>query len=417
VTQKQIAVVGGGVAGVCTAYFLARAGHEVVVIERHHNVAQEASFCTAGITGPGYATPWAAPGMPLRILRGLFGAEAPVLVRPTLDRATWRWIRRWLSECTLERYRINRTRMQRLAAYSQSILQQLGEYHQLAFEQTRGVLQLFRTDRELKASEAAIALLAENGIAHRLLDPDAARAIEPGLAGETAFAAALHLQQDEAGNCPLFARRLRHVAAAEGVSFHFTSTVQAIEPVAGGVLLHIDGGKFPADAVVIAAGNDSARLLHPLGIRLPLHSVNGYSATVAIRDFDQAPQAALLDETYKAAITRIGSRLRIAGLAEIGAPGTEVHERAMRTLIKVGSDWFPRAANYAKANFWCGPRPMLPDGPPLLGTTPLRSVFINIGHGAAGWTAAAGAGKLVADIVSGETPDIDMDGLTLARYG
>jgi len=410
-------VVGGGAAGVCTAYFLARAGHEVVVIERHHNVGQEASFCTAGITGAGYATPWAQPGMPRKILSHLLRAETPVIVHPTLDRATWRWIRRWLNECEPERYRVNRSRMQRLASYSQDLMRELRDMHQLDYEQTNGVLQLFRSESEFKAAQPAIALLEENGIAHRLLDPDQARAIEPGLAADTPLAAAVYLPQDEAGNCPLFARRLRHVAGAAGVHFHFTSNVQAIEVVAGGVILDVDGSRFPADAVVVAAGNDSARLLQPLGIRLPLHPVNGYSATVPIRDFDRAPQAAVFDETYQVAITRIGNRLRLAGMAEIGSTASELQQRALRTLTKVGNDWFPHAANYIKANFWCGPRPMLPDGPPLLGATPARNVYLNIGHGAAGWTAAAGAGKLLADIISGHAPDIDLDGLTLSRYG
>ena len=355
--------------------------------------------------------------MPRKILSHLLRAETPVILRPTLNRATLRWIRRWLSECDLERYRINRTRMQRLAVYSQQVLQGLRDYHQLDYQQTQGVLQLFRSERERRMAEPALTLLAENGIAHRLVEPDEARRIEPGLAPDAALAGALYLPQDEAGNCPLFAKQLRRVASSMGVHFSFASMVQAIEPVAGGMMLHIDDNKFPADAVVVAAGMDSARLLKPLGIAIPLHPVIGYSATAAIRDFDRAPQSAVLDDAYKVAVTRMGSRIRVAGMAEIGASSSEMHERATRTLIKVGSDWFPHAANYMKANLWWGVRPMLPDGPPLLGATPVRNLYLNIGHGSAGWAAAAGAGLLLADIVSGHTPEIDMDGLTLARYG
>lgn len=416
-TQKQVAVIGGGVVGVCTAYFLAHAGHDVVVIERHENVAQEASFANACIVAPGYATPWAAPGMPRKILSHLFKSEAPVILKPTLDRALWRWARAWLSECELERYRINRTRMQRIAFYSRDILHQLREYHQLDYEQTQGVLQLFRSEKDLKMAAPAIALLAENDIPHQVLDADAARAIEPALATNTPLAGAVHLPQDEAGNCPLFAKRLRHIAASIGVQFHFTSTVHSIEPESRGVALRIDDGRFPADAVVVAAGIDSARLLKPLGIDVPLYPVKGYSATAAIKNFERAPQAALLDEAYKVAITRLGSRIRIAGTAELGSRGNELRERALRTLAKVGGDWFPDAANYAKANFWCNTRPMLPDGPPLLGATPVRNVYINIGHGSTGWAMAAGSGKVLADIVSGYAPEIDMDGLTMSRYG
>lgn len=416
-TQKQIAVIGGGVVGVCTAYFLAEAGHDVVVLERHQNVAQEASFANAGIVAPGYATPWAAPGMPGKILSHLFRSETPVILNPTLDSALWRWVRRWLSECELERYRINKTRMQRLAFYSRDILRQMREYYQLDYEQTQGVLQLFRTEKDLKLAAPAIALLAENEVPHQLLDADGARATEPALAPGTPLAGAIYLPQDEAGNCPLFVKRLKHIAGSIGVRFQFASTVHAIDPESRGVALHVDDARFPADAVVVAAGVDSVRLLKPLGIHVPMYPVKGYSATAAIKNFECAPQAALLDETYKVAITRMGSRVRVAGTAELGSRTTELQQRALRTLIKVGNDWFPDAANYVTANFWCGARPMLPDGPPLLGATPVQNVYLNIGHGSNGWAMAAGSGKVLADIVSGYAPDIDMDGLTLARYG
>jgi D-amino-acid dehydrogenase len=417
VTQKQIAVIGGGVVGVCTAYFLAEAGHDVVVLERHQNVAQEASFANAGIVAPGYAAPWAAPGMPGKILSHLFRSEAPVMLRPTLDRALWQWMRRWLRECDLERYRINKERMQRIAFYSSDILRQMRDYYQLDYEQTQGVLQLFRTGKDLKMAAPAIALLAESEVPHQLLDAEGARAIEPALAPDTPLAGGLYLPQDESGNCPLFAKRLKQIASSIGVQFHFASTVHSIEPETRGVALCVDDRKFSADAVVVAAGIDSVQLLKPLGIHVPLYPVRGYSATASIKNFDQAPHAALLDETYKVAITRMNKRIRIAGTAEIGSRKPELHKRAVSTLIKVGSDWFPDAANYMSASFWCGVRPMLPDGPPLLGATPIRNVYLNIGHGSNGWAMAAGSGKVVADIVSGYSPEIDMDGLTMTRYG
>jgi len=417
VTQKQIAVVGGGVVGVCTAYFLAQAGHEVSVIERHQNVAQEASFAHAGIVSPGYSTPWTVPGMPRKILSHLFKSEAAVSVKPTFDRAMWRWVRRWLSEYELERYRINSERMQRMAYYSRDILRQLSEYYQLDYEQTRGVLQLLRTEKDRKLAEPALALLAENEVPHQVLDPEGVRAIEPALASNTPLAGGIYLPEDEAGNCPLFTKRLKQIAGTAGVQFHFTSTVRAIEPESRGVALQIDDGRYAADAVVIAAGIDSVGLLKALGIEVPIYPVKGYSATALIKNFDRAPQSALMDEAYKVAITRLGGRIRIAGTAELGARSDELRERALRTLVKVGGDWFPDAANYAQANFWCGTRPMLPDGPPLIGATPIRNVYVNIGHGSCGWAMAAGCGKALADIISGHAPDIDIDGLTMARYG
>lgn len=413
----QVAVIGGGVVGVCTAYFLAAAGHEVVVVERHSNVAEVASFGNAGVIAPGYVTPWAAPGMPRKILSHLFKAEAPVRFKPTMDRTLWRWVRKWLSECELERYQINRERMQRVAFYSREILRQLRDHYQLDYEQTQGYLQLFRTNRDIQLAQPALELLAESSVPHHIVDAESARLIEPALSPTTPLAGALHLPDDEAGNCPLFTKQLKHIAQSIGVEFHFNSVLTALERESNGIALHIDDRKFHADAVVLATGVESVQLLALLGIHIPLYPVKGYSATAVIKNFDEAPTAALMDESYKVAITRMGSRIRISGTAEVGYHDSDLRETALRTLIKVGDDWFPHAANYHSANFWCGARPMLPDGAPLLGTTPIRNVFINIGHGSTGWAMAAGSGKLVADIVSGYTPDIDMDGLTLSRYG
>lgn len=413
----QVAVIGGGVIGVCTAYFLAAAGHEVVVIERYGNVAQETSFGNAGILSPGYATPWAAPGMPKKILSYLLKAEAPVLLKPTIDPALWRWMRMWLAECEIERYRVNIARMQRIAFYSRDILHRLREHYELEYEQTTGFLQLFRSRQDLDMARPAIELLTENDVPHRLVDADAARLIEPALAVHTPLVAGLYLPHDESGNCPLFTRQLKNIAESIGVEFHFNSTVSAIASEGSRITMHIEERIFSADAVVIAAGSDSVQLLETLGIHLPLYPVKGFSATAFIKNLDEAPLAALMDESYKVAISRMGSRIRIAGTAELGSRTLDFRDAALRTLIKVGNDWFPDAANYNTATFWCGAPPMLPDGPPLLGATSIRNVFINTGHGLTGWAMAAGSGKVVADIVSGQTPDIDMDGLTLSRYG
>jgi len=413
----QVAVIGGGVVGVCTAHFLAAAGHDVVVIERHANVAEQASFGNAGILAPGYVAPWAAPGMPKKILSYLFKSESPVLFKPTLDRALWRWVRMWLSECDLDRYRINKQRMQRVAFYSREILHELRQHYKLDYEQTQGYLQLFRSERDVQMSQPGLALLAENGVPHEVVDAEGARAIEPAIAPSAVFAGGLYLPQDESGNCPLFTKQLKYIAQSAGVQFHFSSLVTNIQREGNGVSLQIDDRTFHADAVVLAAGVESAGLLAPLGIRVPLYPVKGYSATASIKNFDEAPLAALMDESYKVAITRMGNRVRIAGLAELGSQDLALRKAALRTLIKVGDDWFPHAANYNTANFWCGTRPMLPDGAPLLGATPIKNVFINIGHGSAGWAMAVGSGKVLADIISGRVPDIDLNGLTLARYG
>ncbi|HCN90300.1 MAG TPA: amino acid dehydrogenase [Oxalobacteraceae bacterium] len=412
----HVAVIGSGVVGVCTAYFLAEAGHQVVVVERHGNVAEEASYGNAGVIAPGYVTPWAAPGMPGKILSCVFKSEAPLLFKPTLDPALWRWMRRWLSECELERYRINKARMQRVAFYSSDIQRQMREHYQLDYEQNRGYLQLFRSARDIQMAQPAIGLLMENEVPHRMVDADEARSIEPALDRKTALAGGLYLPQDESGNCPLFTKQLKSIAQSIGVEFQFNCNVRSIRSETRGVTLQHDNGASHVDAVVLAAGVDSAQLLAALGIDVPLYPIKGYSATASIKNFEDAPLAALMDESYKVAITRLGSRIRIAGTAELGSRALTLRDAALRTLMKVGNDWFPDAANYNIASFWCGARPMLPDGAPLLGATPIKDIYLNIGHGSSGWAMAAGSGKILADLVSGYDAEIDMDGLTLARY-
>lgn len=414
--QKQVAVIGGGVIGVCTAYFLAAAGHQVVVIERRGNVAEETSFGNAGVMAPGYVTPWARPGMPRHLLAHLFKQEAPLMLPRKMDPALWRWIRLWLSECELEKFRTNTRRMLRLAAYSRDILQQLEPHALQVDEKTRGYLQLFRTAHDVALAEPALALLAEMDGAHRLLDADAARLLEPALASQTALAGALYLPRAETGNCALFTKQLKQIAMSMGVQFIFGNSVSAIAQDGNGLVLNLDGTPFPADAIVLAAGAESARMLKDLGIDTPLFAVKSYAATATIKDPDAAPLAALMDETYRVSITRMGNRIRLAGTAELASRPAAVSETAQRTLRKVGNDWFPNAANYNNANFWYGLQATLPDGPPLIGATPIRNLFVNIGHGANGWAMAAGAGKLVADIISERAPEIDLDGLTLARY-
>jgi D-amino-acid dehydrogenase len=414
--QKQVAVIGGGVIGVCTAYFLALAGHQVVVIERRANVAEETSFGNAGIMAPGYVMPWARPGMPRHLLSYLFKQETPLMLPRKMDPALWRWVRLWLAECDLEKFRTNMQRMQRLATYSRDILPQPEPQILQADEKTQGYLQLFRTAKDIALAEPALALLRELDSAHRLLDPDAARLLEPALARQTALAGALYLPDTETGNCPLFTKQLKQIAMSLGVEFIFGNSVSTIVQKGTQLAMNIGGTSFLADAIVLAAGADSARMLKNLGIKTPLFSVKSYAATATLKDIEAAPLAAIMDETYHVSITRMGNRIRLAGAAELASRSATVSETAQRTLRKVGHDWFPNAANYNNAQFWCGLQPTLPDGPPLIGATPMKNLFVNIGHGAYGWAMAAGAGKLVADIISERTPDIDLNGLTMARY-
>lgn len=412
----QVVVIGGGVIGVCTAYFLADAGHEVVLLERQGNVAEQSSFGNAGIVAPAYAAPWAMPGMPRKLLSYLFKNDAPVTIRAKLKPALWRWLSQWVSECDLQKFKNNHQRMQRLANYSRDVLDQLREHEHLDYEQTDGFLQLLRTERDVALIQPLLQLAAEHGSPHTLLDADAARAMEPALSSATAIAGALYSPGEGTGNCALFTKQLKQAAQAIGVTFHFGAEVKAISAGGRQVSLMVEDKEFAADAVVVAAGADSAQLLAPLGIHVPLNPVKGYSATASIKDFEQAPKSAVMDEAYKVALARMGNRIRIAGLAEFGANSMDLREAALGTLIKVAEDWFPNAANYAAAQFWCGARPMLPDGPPLVGATSIKNVYMNIGHGPTGWAMAAGSAKMLADIISNVAPDLDANDFNLARY-
>lgn len=412
----QVAVIGAGVVGVCTAYFLAEAGHEVVVLERRNNIAEEASFGDSGILAADAVAPWAAPGMPKSMFSLLMKPESPLLLNRTWDPSLWSWMRRWSKECDIERYRHNRDVMQRVAAYSQEMMQHLRERHQLDYEQAAGYLQVYRTERELQQAKPAFDFLKESGIRHDILAMEDVRLLEPALNSSARLAGGLHLPQAETGNCPLFARQIRQLAQAMGVEFHFGCNVKAIHQSYRGVLMQVDDLNLSADAVVLATGADSASLLAPLGMRLPTQAVRYYAATATIRNFESVPANALMDETYKTSIARMGNRIRIAGIAELGARASTQRQAAMNTLLKVAYDWFPDACHYNAATFWSGNSLMLPDGVPLIGATAIKNVFLNIGHGTAGWAMATGAGKLTADIVSDRATDIAVDGLTALRY-
>ncbi len=412
----RIAVIGGGVVGVCTAYYLAEAGHDVVVIERYGNVAQEASFGNLDLMGPAALNPWSMPGTAGRLLRMLFRPESPMAFSSKFEPAMWGWLRRLLAESAAPRFLQNQQRLHRLASYSREMMDGLAHRPGMDFEQRSGVLLVFRTDKEAAQARPLLDALAESGTQCELLEPAAARLLEPALSEHTYFHSALYLPHDQAGNCPLFVRQLKKRAQEMGVEFRFNSAVDSIQSEAGQVTVRIDGQSFDTDAVVVAAGAGSARLLRDVGISLPTYPVKVYSASVAIQDFELAPQLALFDDTYRVALTRLGKRLRISGCAELGSSNVKLHQKAANTLVKVGDDWFPNAANYRTATFWCGPTGMLPEGVPLLGATRYGNVFVNAGHGAGAWALAAGSGKLIADLISGRPPDIDIDGLSLNRY-
>jgi len=420
--MKRVAVVGAGIIGVTTAWYLRERGFDVTVYERRAGPALGTSAANAGIIAPGYVTPWAAPGMPRKLASYLLAAESPLIYRPSLDPAQWRWLAAWLRQCTPEHYRRNRERMQRLARYSREQLHLLRAATGIDDQATRGYLQLFRTEADVAMNAPARAMLNEQGVNYQLLDAQQARAREPALQSATPLAGALYLPDDESANCQLFASRLAELAAARGVRFEFGREVAAVRHEYGrttGLLLvrHriAEPNIAPCDAVVLAAGVDSVGLLRRLGIAAPIYPVKGYSATIDLHPEAAPPQQAVMDEAYKTAITPLGRQVRVAGTVELSGHRMRLRQSALKTLCKVATDWFGDRFDFATAQYWVGARPMTPDGPPLLGRTLLEGLFVNIGHGSTGWTMSCGSARATADLVAGVAPGIDLDGLTLAR--
>lgn len=415
-TQKRVAVIGGGIIGLSTAYFLTRAGHQVALIEQHRNVAEVSTQGNSGMLAAAATTPWAVEGMRKRIIAGLFSQEASTILNARVSPSLWRWLLSWTSTPELQRYQLHSERMQRLATYSQQILIQLQQDHQLDFEQSIGLLQVFRTEKELAATAPLQSAMTERNIAHRVLDSVAVQALEPALQSARSVAGGLYFPELASGNCTLFTKQLKAITQASGVQFHFDVRVDGIEPHNNQVTLKIGDNVLHADAVVVAAGTGSAHLLHKLGLKLPLRAVKTYTVTAAIKNYEVAPKLALQDDAYKVTMTRLGERIRVAGVAELGARDNAIDDKALRTLLKVTQDWYPDAANYQNAQMWTGNIPMLADEVPLLGATGSSNIYVNIGHGGSGWSMALGSAKIVADQISGLAPEIDINGLTLARY-
>jgi D-amino-acid dehydrogenase len=415
----RVLVLGAGVIGVTTAYYLAQNGHEVTVLDRQPGAGLEASFANGGNVCPGYAGPWAAPGMRSKALRWMLQQHAPLKLNLRADAALFAWMVRWLRECHPERFRLNKTRMQHLSYYSLRCLHGLRRELGLEYERTSdGLLELLRTAEEVDAVRSHLPVLEAQGIPHRLVDPRGCTTLEPALEhARVPFAGGLHLPGDETGDCHLFTQALAEHASARGVRFRFETTAEDLRVEGGRVVaVGTSAGILTADRVVVALGHESAQLLAPVGIRVPIQPVKGYSVTLPITASDHAPRASVMDEHTKIAITRLGNRIRAAGTAELGARDLDTPPERFETLLDTLRALFPEAVDESRAHFWAGMRPMTPDGPPILGATPVANLFLNIGHGSQGWSMACGSARVVAQLVSGADPGLDIEGLTLERY-
>jgi D-amino-acid dehydrogenase len=415
----KVLILGSGVIGVTSAYYLARAGHEVTVVDRQPEPALETSFANAGEVSPGYSSPWAGPGVPVKAVKWLLMKHGPLVVRPKLDPVMWVWLLKMLRNCTSARYAVNKSRMIPIAEYSRDSLRDLRRDIGIQYdERSQGTLQLFRYQAQLDGTAEDIAVLKQYGVPFEVLSREGCIAVEPALSGvKEKFVGGLRLPQDETGDCHMFTQALAKHAQALGVRFMFNTSIDRIVTdgarVSGVVT---SAGTLQADSYVLALGSWSSRLAAPLGISLPVYPVKGYSITVPIKDASGAPESTVMDESYKVAITRLGDRIRVGGTAEISGYSDKLYDARRATLDHSLTDLFPRGGDLAKATFWSGLRPMTPDGPPVIGPTQYANLHLNTGHGTLGWTMSCGSGRVLADLLSGKKPDIDVSALTVDRY-
>ncbi|MBX4936990.1 D-amino acid dehydrogenase [Rhizobium binae] len=414
----KVIVLGAGIIGVTSAYQLAKAGHDVTVIDRQKGPALETSFANAGEVSFGYCSPWAASGIPMKALKWLFMEHAPLILRPKVDAAMLCWMAKMLANCTSECYAVNKGRMLRLADYSRVSLAALRKETGIEYdERMQGTLQLFRAQAQLDASAKDVKALAADGIPYEMLDRDGCIRAEPALAHvRDKIVGGLLTPKDETGDCFKFTNALAKRAEQLGVRFSWGTEVKKLDVEGSqvrGVVTNWE--RLTADAVVVALGSYSPLLLKRYGIKLPVYPVKGYSLTIPIEDASRAPESTIMDETYKIAITRLGDRIRVGGMAEISGYTNDLGEARRRTLEHSVMDLFP-GGDAGKATFWSGLRPMTPDGTPVIGPTKIAGLFLNTGHGTLGWTMSSGSARVVADLVSGRKPEIDATDLAISRY-
>jgi D-amino-acid dehydrogenase len=411
----KVAVFGAGIIGVSSAWWLAQAGHEVEVIERRSGVALETSRANGGQISVCYAEPWASAHTLRKVLRWIGRADAPLRVTPRLSPRQWLWCARFLYECRAPRFAANLRAMVQLARYSRATLggmrADLGlEYDHLE----RGILAFYRDPREFEHARASAALMQELGVDRRIVDAAEVLRIEPALAqGNAGIVGGDYTADDESGDVHLFTRALAERARAAGVNFRFNTRVNRLVPVNGRIsvaeLVEPDGFFRPlhADVYVLALGSFTPALTGPLGLSCPVYPAKGYSATFQLREPAAAPVVSLVDQEKKIVMSRLGDRLRMAGTAELGGYSRALNTARCNQFVEHARALFPSALDFDTVQFWSGLRPTTPSNVPLIGRTRLRNLYLNTGHGSLGWTMGAGSGRVLADLVSGRTPEID----------
>ncbi len=407
----KIAVLGAGVVGVTSAWYLARAGHEVTVIDRQDAAAMETSYANGGQISASHAEPWANPGTPKQVLKWLGREDSPLLFRLRADPYQWSWGIAFLLNCLPARTRANVQQIAAINRYSRSqFAALLAETGIQCDQQMHGILRIYETRTAFDEAVAASDVERQHGIDLRVLTRDACVQLEPALADcASRLAGGVHAPEDASGDAHKFTQSLAALAAARGVRFRYGAGVERIETAAERVtrVLLANGEAIRADGYLVALGSYTPILLRPLGISLPVYPLKGYSITLDLAAGDVAPQISLSDGAYKLVVSRLGNRLRVAGTAELTGYNTAINDVRCRAIVRRTFDLFPRAGKPEAAQFWAGLRPATPSGVPCIGRTRYANLYLNTGHGTLGWTMSCGAGAAIADIVSGKKPDLD----------
>ena len=412
--MRQVMVLGAGVVGVATAWYLRQRGFEVTVIDRRPLPAAETSYANGGQISVSHAEPWASPGAPLKILRWLLRDDAPLLFRPHLDWAQWAWCLRFLAECLPGRTRANTAANVALGLYSRAALIELSREQGLDYAQTHhGILQICTTRSGLNAAAQGVAIMRSHGCEVRMVSAAEARALEPALAtSPLPIQGGTWAEQDFAGDAKLFTRALAARAAQAGVIFRLGAEIERLEADAGqikGVLVRDEEGGYShltADAYVLAAGPQSRGLLAPLGLSVPIYPAKGYSITIPILDPARAPQASITDEAHKLVFSRLGDQLRAAGTAELAGYQKNLNPVRIQAILDRTMEYFPGVGDPATARAWTGLRPATPSNVPLIGRFGRANLYLNTGHGTLGWTHSCGSGRALAALMAGEPPAI-----------
>ena len=411
----KVIVLGAGLLGVTSAYFLRQQGHDVTVIDRQASPAAETSFANGGQISVSHAEPWANPSAPLKVLKWLGKEDAPLLFRVRADMRQWLWGLQFLRECTPARTRHNIEQIVRLGTYSRDTLQQLRAERGIQYDQrTQGILHFYTNPQEFEGAEGPAAQMRALGCDRRVISADEAVKLEPALAHiRPQLAGATYTAEDESGDANQFARELVKRCEQDGVQFLMSHTITALREV-GGKIDHVEAtdseGRFQrikADAYVLAMGSLSPLYAKPLGIELPIYPAKGYSVTMPVKDARMAHQVSLTDDEYKLVFSRLGDRLRIAGTAELNGYDRDLNRVRCEAIVRRVEELFPGAGHLDQAQFWTGLRPATPSNVPIIGRSKVRNLFLNTGHGTLGWTHACGSGKSIARIVSGLQPEVN----------